>query len=66
MVTFTAQGKGTWHVVKGTSKQVGKGSKVYTYTVEVEDGLESASEDQDFATAGRRGAVRSAVVDRRR
>jgi hypothetical protein len=46
---FTAQGKGTWHVVKGTSKQVGKGSNVYTYTVEVEDGLDSASEDQEFA-----------------
>ena len=48
--TFTAQGKGTWHVVKGASKQVGSGSKVYTYTVEVEDGLQSAGDDRDFAT----------------
>jgi hypothetical protein len=46
---FTAQGKGTWHVIKGTTKQVGKGSNVYTYTVEVEDGLESASEGEEFA-----------------
>ena len=47
--TFTAKGKGTWHVVKGTTKQVGKGSKLFTYTVEVENGLQGTSEDQEFA-----------------
>jgi hypothetical protein len=47
---FTAKGKGTWHVVKGSTKKIGAGPTVYTYTVEVEDGLQGASADQDFAT----------------
>ncbi|MEV6908665.1 DUF3152 domain-containing protein [Amycolatopsis sp. NPDC051071] len=39
---FTESGKGTYHVVPGTSPKVGTG-QLYTYTVEVEDGIDSAS-----------------------
>ncbi|MGW0037602.1 DUF3152 domain-containing protein [Gordonia sp. NPDC003376] len=42
---FTANGKKTFHVVPGTTGQVGTGGQAYTYTVEVEDGLNG----QDFA-----------------
>jgi hypothetical protein len=41
-------GKGTFHVVPGTSPQVGKG-KLTTYTVEVEDGFQPTGGDADFA-----------------
>lgn len=40
---FTQTGKGTWHVVPGSSDVVGKAGKLYTYTVEVEDGIDPAS-----------------------
>ncbi|NMO01915.1 DUF3152 domain-containing protein [Gordonia sp. TBRC 11910] len=36
---FTKVGKKTYHVVPGTTAQVGTGGQVYTYTVEVENGL---------------------------
>ena len=36
---YTQQGKKTFHAVPGTSKQIGTGPQVYTYTVEVEDGV---------------------------
>ncbi|MEP9394142.1 DUF3152 domain-containing protein [Gordonia sp. VNQ95] len=39
---FTVDGKKTFHVVPGTTAQVGSGGQVYTYTVEVEDGLTPA------------------------
>jgi len=40
---FTEKGAGTWHVVPGTSGQVGQGTDgVLTYTVEVEDGVDTA------------------------
>ncbi|MFC5287348.1 DUF3152 domain-containing protein [Actinokineospora guangxiensis] len=47
---FTKKGKGTWRVLPGTGKQVGKG-RLYTYTVEVEDGIPAAEYggDQLFA-----------------
>jgi hypothetical protein len=35
---FTAQGKGTFHILKGTSPKVGTG-KLFRYEVEVEDGV---------------------------
>ncbi|GGM17872.1 DUF3152 domain-containing protein [Nakamurella endophytica] len=46
---FTARGKGTWHVVAGTSPARGSGARVFTYTVEVEDGIEPAAADKEFA-----------------
>nr|WP_308205369.1 DUF3152 domain-containing protein [Mycolicibacterium insubricum] len=37
----TEPGHGTWHIVPGTTDQVGEGTvKVFNYTVEVEDGLD--------------------------
>ncbi|WP_441346854.1 DUF3152 domain-containing protein [Rhodococcus sp. SGAir0479] len=40
---FTEKGAGTWHVVAGSTGQVGQGTeRVFTYTVEVEDGVETA------------------------
>jgi hypothetical protein len=49
---FTPAGKGTYHVVPGTGGKVGTG-KLYTYTVEVEDGINPASYagDDSFAVA---------------
>ncbi|WP_086670795.1 DUF3152 domain-containing protein [Amycolatopsis pretoriensis] len=49
---FTQAGAGKWHVVPGTGPKVGSG-KLYTYTVEVEDGIDPASYagDDAFATA---------------
>ncbi len=48
---FTATGAGTWHVVPGSSPVVGTGGRHVTYTVEVEDGLQSAEQDQSFAAS---------------
>jgi len=47
---FPATGAGTWHVVPGTTAQVGTG-RVWTYMVEVEDGITIAEGEQAFATA---------------
>jgi hypothetical protein len=58
--TFVAKGKGTWHVVKGTGKPVGHGPEKFTYTVEVEDGVQSAAADKEFAEA-----VDAALADKR-
>ncbi|NNG34167.1 DUF3152 domain-containing protein [Nakamurella aerolata] len=44
-------GNGSWHVVPGTSKPFGKGPQRYTFSVEVEDGIQSKSEDKAFADA---------------
>ncbi len=46
---FVAKGKGTWHVVPGRTAPMGTGSKKYTFTVEVEDGIQNVQADQDFA-----------------
>ena len=48
---FTAQGKGTWHVVAGTGGPFGKGPTHKTYKIEVEDGIQSAEADKEFASA---------------
>jgi hypothetical protein len=47
---FPVSGAGTWHVVPGTTPQAGTG-RVYTYTVEVEDGAVVPEGDAAFATA---------------
>jgi hypothetical protein len=40
---FTEAGAKTWHIVPGAEPQVGQGTtKVFTYTVEVEDGIDTA------------------------
>lgn len=49
---FTAEGLGDWHVVPGTTGQVGFGrDRVFTYTVEIEDGVDTVSfgGDESFA-----------------
>jgi Protein of unknown function (DUF3152) len=49
---FTQAGAKTWHIVPGTSPKIGQGTeKTFTYTVEVEDGLDTASfgGDEGFA-----------------
>ncbi|MEE3063329.1 MAG: DUF3152 domain-containing protein [Actinomycetota bacterium] len=50
---FTEAGDKTWHVVPGTTPQIGQGTaKVFRYTVEVENGLDPAmfGGDDAFAT----------------
>ncbi|WP_346764579.1 DUF3152 domain-containing protein [Rhodococcus sp. HNM0569] len=50
--SFTERGAGTWHVVAGTSAKAGQGTdREFTYTVEVEDGVDTAAigGDQAFA-----------------
>ena len=47
--SFVAQGKGTWHLVKGTSPVMGRGGTLYTFTIEVEDGIQNPAADQNFA-----------------
>ena len=49
---FTEAGEKTWHVVPGTEPQVGAGTaKVFSYTVEVEDGIDTTGYggDEGFA-----------------
>ncbi|MGS0684199.1 DUF3152 domain-containing protein [Nakamurella sp. GG22] len=46
---FVAAGKGSWHVVPGTTPAMGTGPQRSTYTIEVEDGLQSAAADKAFA-----------------
>jgi hypothetical protein len=48
---FARTGEGTWHVVPGASRPVGVGKAHLTYTIEVEDGIENANDDQAFATS---------------
>lgn len=46
---FAKTGSGTYHVVPGTSKPFGTGPERRTFTVEVENGIESASAEKQFA-----------------
>ncbi|WP_092530960.1 DUF3152 domain-containing protein [Amycolatopsis arida] len=51
---YTQSGQGTWHVVpvpEGRGEKAGTGSRLYTYTVEVEDGIDPASYGGDDAFA---------------
>jgi hypothetical protein len=49
---FTQAGQGTWHVVPGSGDKVGTG-KLFTYTIEVENGIDPSSYagDDAFASA---------------
>ena len=41
---FTEVGAKTWHIVPGTTPKVGEGTaKVFTYTIEVEDGVDTTT-----------------------
>lgn len=57
---FPETGPGTWHVVPGTTPVHGSGGQAYTYTVEVEDGIESPEADAEFGAA-----VDAALSDQR-
>ena len=49
---YTEAGAKTWHIVPGTDPKVGQGTaKAFTYTVEVEDGIDTTAfgGDEDFA-----------------
>ena len=46
---IVAAGAGTWHTVPGAGQPHGTGSETRTYSIEVEDGLQSAEADQAFA-----------------
>ncbi|HEU5469648.1 MAG TPA: DUF3152 domain-containing protein [Actinophytocola sp.] len=48
---FTPAGAGSWHIVAGTGPRVGGGGKLYTYTVEVEDGIDASAFGGDEAFA---------------
>lgn len=49
---FTEAGAKTWHVVPGATPKVGEGTtKTFTYSVEVEDGVDTASIGGDEAFA---------------
>jgi hypothetical protein len=48
---FAKTGAGTFHVIPGTSEPFGSGADHRTFTVEAEDGVESAAADQQFADA---------------
>lgn len=57
---FAQNGPGTYHVVPGTTPQHGTGPRVFTYSIDVEDGIEDAGADAEFATA-----VDAALSDQR-
>ena len=48
---FTEAGAKTWHIVPGMEPKVGQADKVFTYTVEVEDGVDTASYGGDDSFA---------------
>jgi len=49
---FTAAARGTWHVVGGATGQTGRGvARVFTYTVEIEDGVDTSGFGGDEAFA---------------
>lgn len=57
---FPETGPNTWHVVPGTTPVHGSGGQPYTYTVEVEDGIQSPEADAEFGAA-----VDAALTDQR-
>ncbi len=56
---FTQAGRGSWHVVPGSGPKIGTG-KLYTYTIEVEDGIDPSSYAGDDAFAA---AVQGTLSD---
>jgi hypothetical protein len=48
---FTTRAAGSWHIVPGRTDKIGTGPKSYTYTVEVEDGIDPISYGGDASFA---------------
>lgn len=48
---YAETGAGTFHIVPGTSEPFGTGSDHRTFTIEVEDGIQSTAADSHFADA---------------
>ncbi|WP_411157764.1 DUF3152 domain-containing protein [Nocardia otitidiscaviarum] len=49
---YAVTGAGTWHVVPGTTQQVGTGTeRVFTYTVDIEDGMDTSGIGGDASVA---------------
>lgn len=49
---FTEAGSGAWHIVSGTSARVGAAQEhLFTYTVEIEDGVDTAGYGGDASVA---------------
>jgi hypothetical protein len=48
---FAAAAAGSFHIVPGKGEKIGTGGKLFTYTVEVEDGIDPASYGGDEAFA---------------
>jgi hypothetical protein len=48
---FTARAAGAWRIVPGKGEKIGTGGKLYTYTVEVEDGIDPVNYDGDVSFA---------------
>jgi hypothetical protein len=46
---FAAAAAGTFHIVPGRTDKIGTGGKLFTYTIEVEDGIDPASYGGDEA-----------------
>ncbi|TDP93885.1 uncharacterized protein DUF3152 [Labedaea rhizosphaerae] len=48
---YAQSGSATWRVLPGTTKRVGTGGRLYTYSVEVENGIDPAmyGDDSDFS-----------------
>jgi hypothetical protein len=59
---ITRHGSGHWHIVPGTTPKVGTAKKVYTYTVEVEGGLQPSDYGGNKAFAR---MVQQTLSDRR-
>lgn len=49
---FAETGRGSWHVVPGTSPEIGAGAELhFSYTVEIEDGVDTSGFGGDAAVA---------------
>lgn len=48
---FTTSAAGAWHIIPGKGEKFGTSGKLYTYTVEVEDGIDPATYGGDEAFA---------------
>ncbi len=49
--TFAKSGAGVWHVVPGTTPVLGNGPQRFTFTVEVENGVQDGNADKAFGAA---------------
>ena len=48
---FATKGSGTYHVVPGKTGAIGTGPEKLTFTVEVENGVQTTEQDQEFAAS---------------